>query len=153
MLVLVTGANGKVGSATVTALLKRGHEVRATISSAAPSSAPSRASPTTLRPTSPMPATHMRWSAASTQCSHGRHSRPRPQPAPCGVRQQPHDHVQHSRGRGARGLPRFVNTSSETVPGFFFAERKFLPDYVPVDEEHPIRPQDPYASLSTSASS
>jgi len=43
------------------------------------------------------------------------------------------------------GLPRFVNTSSETVPGFFFAERGFLPDYVPVDEEHPIRPQDPYA--------
>jgi UDP-glucose 4-epimerase len=40
---------------------------------------------------------------------------------------------------------RFVNISSETVPGFFFAERGFLPDYAPVDEEHPIRPQDPYA--------
>ena len=43
------------------------------------------------------------------------------------------------------GLPRFVNISSETVPGFFFPERPFLPDYVPVDEEHPVRPQDPYA--------
>lgn len=42
-------------------------------------------------------------------------------------------------------VPRFVNLSSETVPGFFFPERPFLPDYVPVDEEHPIRPQDPYA--------
>jgi nucleoside-diphosphate-sugar epimerase len=43
-------------------------------------------------------------------------------------------------------VPRFVNISSETVPGFFFPERPpFLPDYVPVDEEHPIRPQDPYA--------
>lgn len=42
-------------------------------------------------------------------------------------------------------VPRFVNLSSETVPGFFFAERDFLPDYVPVDEDHPIRPQDPYA--------
>jgi nucleoside-diphosphate-sugar epimerase len=31
------------------------------------------------------------------------------------------------------------------VPGFFFPERRFLPDYVPIDEEHPIRPQDPYA--------
>jgi UDP-glucose 4-epimerase len=39
-----------------------------------------------------------------------------------------------------------VNISSETVPGFFFPEREFLPDYVPVDEEHPIRPQDPYAT-------
>ncbi len=43
------------------------------------------------------------------------------------------------------GVRRFVNVSSETVPGFFFPERPFLPDYVPVDEEHPIRPQDPYA--------
>ena len=43
------------------------------------------------------------------------------------------------------GVSRFVNISSETVPGFFFPERPFLPDYVPVDEDHPIRPQDPYA--------
>jgi UDP-glucose 4-epimerase len=43
------------------------------------------------------------------------------------------------------GVARFVNISSETVPGFFFPERAFLPDYLPVDEEHPIRPQDPYA--------
>ncbi|MFG1957568.1 NAD-dependent epimerase/dehydratase family protein [Nonomuraea sp. NPDC049028] len=44
------------------------------------------------------------------------------------------------------GVTRFVNISSETVPGFFFPERPFLPDYAPVDEEHPIRPQDPYAT-------
>jgi nucleoside-diphosphate-sugar epimerase len=44
------------------------------------------------------------------------------------------------------GVSRFVNISSETVPGFFFPERPFLPDYVPVDEEHPIRSQDPYAT-------
>ena len=44
------------------------------------------------------------------------------------------------------GVPRYVNVSSETVPGFFFPERPFLPDYAPVDEEHPIRPQDPYAT-------
>jgi UDP-glucose 4-epimerase len=43
------------------------------------------------------------------------------------------------------GVKRFVNVSSETVPGFFFPERPFLPKYVPVDEEHTIRPQDPYA--------
>ena len=44
------------------------------------------------------------------------------------------------------GVPRYVNVSSETVPGFFFPERPFLPDYAPVDEDHPIRPQDPYAT-------
>jgi UDP-glucose 4-epimerase len=43
------------------------------------------------------------------------------------------------------GVRRFVNISSETVPGFFFPEREYLPDYLPVDELHPIRPQDPYA--------
>src|SRR5262249_23491126 len=30
-------------------------------------------------------------------------------------------------------------------PGFIFAERAFLPEYLPVDEAHPVRPQDPYA--------
>jgi UDP-glucose 4-epimerase len=43
------------------------------------------------------------------------------------------------------GVPRFVNVSSETVPGFFFPEREWTPEYAPIDEEHPIRPQDPYA--------
>jgi len=43
------------------------------------------------------------------------------------------------------GVKRFVNISSETVPGFFFPERPFLPAYAPVDELHPAHPQDPYA--------
>src|SRR5439155_13040404 len=43
------------------------------------------------------------------------------------------------------GVPRLVHISSETVPGFIFAERPFVPDYLPLDEEHPVRPQDPYA--------
>jgi nucleoside-diphosphate-sugar epimerase len=46
----------------------------------------------------------------------------------------------------AAGADRFVNFSSETVPGFIFPQRPFEPDYLPVDEEHPIRPQDPYAT-------
>jgi UDP-glucose 4-epimerase len=43
------------------------------------------------------------------------------------------------------GVRRFVNISSETVPGFAFPERPFVADYCPVDEDHPVRPQDPYA--------
>jgi nucleoside-diphosphate-sugar epimerase len=43
------------------------------------------------------------------------------------------------------GVGRLVNISSETVPGFIFAESPFLPDYLPLDEDHPVRPQDPYA--------
>lgn len=43
------------------------------------------------------------------------------------------------------GVKRFVNVSSESIVGNFFPERPFLPDYAPVDEEHPLHPQDPYA--------
>jgi nucleoside-diphosphate-sugar epimerase len=43
------------------------------------------------------------------------------------------------------GVRRFVNVSSESIVGNFFPERPFLPDYLPMDEEHPLYPQDPYA--------
>ena len=48
------------------------------------------------------------------------------------------------------GVARLVNISSETVPGFFFPERVLpgvsgQPLFCPVDETHPIAPQDPYA--------
>lgn len=43
------------------------------------------------------------------------------------------------------GVRRLVNLSSETVPGFMFAERPWLAHYLPFDEEHPVLPQDPYA--------
>jgi nucleoside-diphosphate-sugar epimerase len=43
------------------------------------------------------------------------------------------------------GVSRFVNISSITVFGLPYAERPFTPDYLPVDEGHPDRPQDPYA--------
>ena len=43
------------------------------------------------------------------------------------------------------GVPRLVNISSETVPGYLFPERPWHPDYLPVDEEHRVEPQDPYA--------
>jgi UDP-glucose 4-epimerase len=42
-------------------------------------------------------------------------------------------------------VPRLVYTSSETAPGFVTAERPWAPDYLPVDEGHPLRPQDGYA--------
>ncbi len=41
-------------------------------------------------------------------------------------------------------VPRLVNISSETAPGYIFAERSWHPQYVPVDEDLPVAPQDPY---------
>ena len=42
------------------------------------------------------------------------------------------------------GVARLVNISSETVVGFQFAERPIWPRYLPIDEDHPCEPQDPY---------
>src|SRR5215216_5987461 len=43
------------------------------------------------------------------------------------------------------GINRVVYASSVSVLGFPFFVRPFAPDYVPVDEAHPLLPQDPYA--------
>ena len=43
------------------------------------------------------------------------------------------------------GVRRFVHLSSETVPGFSYPKRYFHAQYAPIDEDHPIRPQDSYA--------
>src|SRR5919106_1768946 len=42
-------------------------------------------------------------------------------------------------------VPRFVNVSSETVPGIFFPERPVPRPYAPIDEDYSALPQDPYA--------
>ncbi|MBE2314906.1 NAD(P)-dependent oxidoreductase [Solirubrobacter sp. CPCC 204708] len=43
------------------------------------------------------------------------------------------------------GVDRVVNVSSETVTGMAFAERPFHAAAAPIDESVPARPQDPYA--------
>jgi UDP-glucose 4-epimerase len=41
---------------------------------------------------------------------------------------------------------RIVQASSEAAYGFFFAEETPLPDRLPVTEDHPLRPEDPYGT-------
>lgn len=45
-----------------------------------------------------------------------------------------------------RAGARIVLASSESTYGFPFAEEPVLPDYLPVDEAHPLRPEDPYGT-------
>lgn len=42
------------------------------------------------------------------------------------------------------GIGNFVWASSDSTFGFVFRKRDFAPDYLPLDEEHPLRPQDCY---------
>lgn len=42
------------------------------------------------------------------------------------------------------GIRRVVSTSSISVLGWDGRERDFLPEYLPIDEDHPVSPQDAY---------
>jgi UDP-glucose 4-epimerase len=44
----------------------------------------------------------------------------------------------------AIGVPKFVFMSSESTLGFAFCTTRMWPLAVPIDETHPLRPQDPY---------
>jgi nucleoside-diphosphate-sugar epimerase len=44
----------------------------------------------------------------------------------------------------AAGVERLVLGSSFAVYGFYYPSRPMVPDYVPIDEAHPRRPDDPY---------
>ena len=42
------------------------------------------------------------------------------------------------------GISKFIFMSSESILGFAFSTKRILPLYIPIDEQHPIQPQDPY---------
>jgi UDP-glucose 4-epimerase len=146
MRILVTGGRGKVGRATVEALLRAGHDVTAT-----DLGAPVFERDEPGRPHYVQADLTDAGQAFATVRGHDAVVHAAAIPAP--TAHPPHV-VFHNNLMATFnaleaavrwGLPRFVHVSSETVPGWFFAERPFLPDYVPIDEEHPVRPQDPYA--------
>ena len=147
MKVLVTGARGKVGRAAVAAFQKAGHDVRASDIFAPTFERQGKNEPDYIQADVTDPGDMF---AVVRGADAVVHAAALPEP----TRNPPHVVFKNNlmgvfntlEAAVRWEVPRFVNISSETVPGFFFPERDFLPDYVPVDEEHPIRPQDPYAT-------
>src|SRR4051812_34900256 len=146
MRILVTGALGKVGAATVATLHDAGHDVTG-CDLRPPVYEGGGTAGGDYPPADPTPAAD----AYAAVGGHDAviHAAALPEP----TRNPPHVTF-HNNLMGVFntleaavrfGVPRYVNVSSETVPGFFFPERPWRPDYLPVDEEHPVRPQDPYA--------
>jgi UDP-glucose 4-epimerase len=146
MRILVTGARGKVGAATVAALVDAGHAVTAT---------------DVGRPAFEADHSGVGYKQGDLTDAGDAYAIVRGHDAvvhaaaiPEPTRNAAHTVFQNNlmatfntlEAAVRWGVPRFVNLSSETVPGFFFPERPALPEYVPVDEQHPIRPQDPYAT-------
>jgi nucleoside-diphosphate-sugar epimerase len=147
MRVLVTGARGKVGRATVAALIAAGHDVRATDILPPVFERPEQGEPDYFQ-------ADLTDAGDAYSVVRGAEAVVHAAAIPEPTHNPPHVVFQNNlmsvfnvlEAAIRFGVPQFVNISSETVPGFFFAERPFLPDYVQVDEEHPIRPQDPYAT-------
>ncbi len=157
MRVLVTGTRGKVGRATVPVLQDAGHDVTATDLAEPEWDRPAQGTPHYVRADlTDAGQTYALISgvSASQGPPAGRfdavvHAAALPAPG----RHAPH--IVFGNNLMATfnvveacvrlGVLRLVNISSETVCGVNFAERPFLPDYMPIDEEHPLRPQDPYA--------
>jgi nucleoside-diphosphate-sugar epimerase len=148
MKLLITGAHGKVGRATTAAALAAGHQVTGVDLGRPSFDRPDDGAPR-YQQADLTDAGAAFALLARTRFDAVIHSAAIPEP----TGNPPHV-VFHNNLMGTfnlleaavrLGVPRFVNVSSETVPGFFFPERPFHPQYLPVDEEHPVAPQDPYA--------
>ncbi len=148
MRVLITGARGKVGSYAATALRAAGHRV--TLSDIGPAGygpLPSGTLPyirADLTDYGACIGTVMKSRAEVVVHAAGI---PDPSHDPASVifanNTLANFHVAEAVAQA--GVGRLVYISSETVPGFVSAERPFLPDYLPADEDLPVRPQDAYA--------
>jgi nucleoside-diphosphate-sugar epimerase len=146
--ILVTGARGKVGSRVVIAAQAAGHKVTATDIGPAAYGMPAPGQAPYVR----ADLTDYGQAVATVQ-----KTRPDVVVHTAGIPDPAHDapHVVFATNVTATfnvaeavartGVRRLVYISSETVPGFVTAERPFLPDYLPVDELHPVQPQDGYA--------
>jgi len=146
MRVLVTGARGKVGTATTAALVAAGHDVTCTDVMRGVFERPLPGEPAYLQADLTHPGDAFAVVRGMNAVIHAAAIPDPTHNTPATVFQNNLMSTFNVIEAAVRfGVSRFVNISSETVPGFFFPERPFLPDYVPVDENHKVRPQDPYA--------
>jgi UDP-glucose 4-epimerase len=144
MRILVTGARGKVGAATLDRLLRAGHQLTA-VDRLPP--VYERAGPVRYVQADLTDAGH----AAAVLPGHDGVVHTAAIPSP--VKNPPHEIFQTNlmatyqtlEAAERSGVGRFVYLSSETVPGFSYPRRYFHARYAPIDEGHPVTPQDSYA--------
>src|SRR3569833_1337853 len=144
MRILVTGARGKVGAASVDCLLRAGHQLTA-VDRLPP--VYERAGPVRYVQADRTDAGH----AAAVLPGHDGVVHTAAIPSP--VKNPPHEIFQTNlmatyqtlEAAERSGVGRFAHLSSETAPGFSYPRRYFHAGYAPIDEGHPVTPQDSYA--------
>lgn len=145
MRVLVTGARGKVGGAAAAVLLADGHDVVATDLGAP-------VHERDLPGEAPYVQADLTDAGAVDALVRDMDAVVHTAAIPDPIHHAPHVVFRNNVMSGFNvveacvraGVGRLVNLSSEAVPGVIFAERPFLPPYLPIDEQTPVRPQDPY---------
>lgn len=141
MKTLVTGGNGAIGRVVVAALLDAGHEVVVF-----DAQQPEKPVTDCIEGSITEPASIAR---AVEGCAAVVHLAAIPAYKP-GLAAADYMHVNVTgtanvlEAAGQCGVSRFVMASSDSTLGFVFATHAFAPDYFPLDEDHPLRPQDPY---------
>ncbi len=142
MKILVTGGLGKVGEHVVDELLRGGHGV--TVLDRLPG--PREDSPARYLMGEVQDLGQMIEAAAGADAIIHLAAVHNPHVAPSGVVFQTNVtgtfNAHHAAFR--LGIPRVVSTSSNAAVGWAYSEGAFLPDYLPIDEEHPCRPIDAY---------
>lgn len=144
MRILITGARGKVGAATIHRLLEAGHEVSAVDMAPA---VYERAREVVYMQADLADAGH------AAAVVHGHDAVIHAAAIASPKHNPPHVIFQNNvmatyntlEAAERSGVTRFVFVSSETVPGFSYPRRYFHADYAPIDEDHPVKPQDAYA--------
>ena len=142
MRILVTGGLGKVGEHVVDELLRGGHEV--TVLDRLPGPRDGGAAKYLMGEVQDLG--QMVEAAAGCDAVIHLAAIHNPHVAPTGVVFETNVtgtfNAHHAAFR--LGIPRVVSTSSNAAVGWAYSEGAFLPDYLPIDEEHPCRPIDAY---------
>lgn len=142
MRILVTGGLGKVGEHVVDELLRGGHEV--TVLDRLPGPRDGGAAKYLMGEVQDLG--QMVEAAAGCDAVIHLAAIHNPHVAPTGVVFETNVtgtfNAHHAAFR--LGIPRVVSTSSNAAVGWAYSEGAFLPDYLPIDEEHPCLPIDAY---------
>ncbi len=138
--IVVTGGSGNLGREVIRDLLAHGREVLS-LDRAAP---PSEICPSRIVDLTDAGAVRRALEGAAGVVHLGAYQAPGIAPDPETFANNTSASYNILHAAAGVGIGRVVLASSTAAFGFLYAPKPFPPDYLPLDEKHPCRPQDPY---------